>query len=201
MPRSVFLFNTHDLPHRPGERKEYSLKLNPPEAIGVDCLAIPAGTTIDLDLSIESVSEGVLASGNILAHAVGECIRCLTRIDWPISERFTELFIYESNDHSAHTKTRRNSNGKNSTENIDSDEDDLADEVLVMDGDEIDLELPIRDAVILNLPINPLCEPDCPGLCAGCGEKKSQLPSDHSHPETDSRWDKLKNFPNFYKKS
>jgi len=63
------------------------------------------------------------------------------------------------------------------------------------------LELPIRDAVILNLPINPLCEPDCPGLCAGCGEKKSQLPSDHSHPESDSRWDKLKNFPNFYKRA
>jgi uncharacterized protein len=193
MPRSVFLFNTHDLPHRPGERKEYSLTLKAVEPIGIDCLRIPANTPIEVELAIESVSEGVLASGSITASATGECIRCLSGIDWPISERFTELFRYESTD----KKVARGA------QNIDSDLDDLedesADEVFMMDGDEIDLELPIRDAVILNMPINPLCNPDCLGLCTGCGEKLSQLPADHGHPESDSRWDKLKNFPNFYK--
>lgn len=196
MPRSVFLFNTHDLPHRPGERKEYSLSLKSPEPIGIDCLRIPSNSLIEVELAIESVSEGVLASGSIKADATGECIRCLTGIDWPISERFTELFRYES-------VQKNHKNNKRSEQKLDSDlddlEDDADDEVFVMDGDEIDLELPIRDAVILNMPINPLCDPNCLGLCTGCGEKISQLPADHSHAETDSRWDKLKNFPNFYK--
>ncbi len=57
-----------------------------------------------------------------------------------------------------------------------------------MDGDEIDLEGPIRDAIILNLPINPLCSPDCLGLCPDCGEKWENLPEDHAHEVIDARW-------------
>jgi uncharacterized protein len=36
-------------------------------------------------------------------------------------------------------------------------------------GDQIDLEPPIRDAVLLSLPLLPLCQLDCRGLCAVCG--------------------------------
>jgi chromosomal replication initiator protein len=60
---------------------------------------------------------------------------------------------------------------------------------------EIDLELAIRDAVILNLDINPLCTEDCAGLCPGCGEKWINLPSDHAHTPDDPRWSALKDFP------
>ena len=62
------------------------------------------------------------------------------------------------------------------------------DEIRQMDGEDIDLEGPIRDAIILNLPINPLCTPDCPGLCPECGEKWRDLPDDHAHQVTDIRW-------------
>jgi uncharacterized protein len=67
-----------------------------------------------------------------------------------------------------------------------------ADELTFMIGDEIDLELPIRDAVILNLPVNPLCSDECPGLCQGCGEKWINLPEDHAHNPEDPRWAGLK---------
>ena len=55
-------------------------------------------------------------------------------------------------------------------------------------SDDIDLDGPIRDAIILNLPLNPLCKPDCMGLCSNCGEKFENLPKDHAHEKVDARW-------------
>ena len=63
-----------------------------------------------------------------------------------------------------------------------------------MDGELIDLDGPIRDAIILNLPINPLCSPDCPGLCPDCGLKWIELPDDHAHAPADIRWAGLENW-------
>jgi uncharacterized protein len=60
-----------------------------------------------------------------------------------------------------------------------------------MDGDILDLEAPIRDAIVLALPINPLCDDDCEGLCSECGEKWRELPEDHAHQQIDARWGAL----------
>ena len=70
--------------------------------------------------------------------------------------------------------------------------DENEEEQLLMDGDYIDLEAPIRDAIVLSLPINPVCDEECEGLCPGCGVKWSELPQDHVHEEIDSRWSGLK---------
>jgi uncharacterized protein len=96
MARSVFIFNTHDLPHRAGEMREYQLSLVLSEPLGVDLLAIKPDESIEVELRITSVDEGVLATGEITAVATGECGRCLDPITWPIDEAFTELFYYET---------------------------------------------------------------------------------------------------------
>ena len=57
-----------------------------------------------------------------------------------------------------------------------------------MDGDLIDLEPTLRDAVVLALPLTPLCDLDCGGLCVDCGERLDDLPEDHSHTTADPRW-------------
>ena len=57
-----------------------------------------------------------------------------------------------------------------------------------MQGDLIDLEPALRDAVVLALPTNPLCRDDCPGLCPECGAHWDDLPADHSHQQVDPRW-------------
>ncbi|HEY9276072.1 MAG TPA: DUF177 domain-containing protein, partial [Candidatus Nanopelagicaceae bacterium] len=67
-------------------------------------------------------------------------------------------------------------------------EDVDEDQEFIMEGDIADLEIPIRDAVILALPINPLCSENCRGLCSGCGEKWENLPGDHEHQLIDPRW-------------
>jgi uncharacterized protein len=191
MARSVFIFNTHDLPHRAGEMREHQLSLLLSEPLGVDLLAIKPGESIEVELRITSVDEGVLATGEITAVATGECGRCLDPITWPIDEAFTELFYYET------AASRAAEKGKKGAKSISKREEkkdiDLeADELTFMIGDEIDLELPIRDAVILNLPVNPLCSDECPGLCQGCGEKWINLPADHAHNPEDPRWAALK---------
>ncbi len=65
-----------------------------------------------------------------------------------------------------------------------------------MQGDLIDLEPAVRDAVVLALPTNPLCRDDCPGLCSECGVHWDDLPEDHTHEQTDPRWAALHNLTN-----
>ena len=70
--------------------------------------------------------------------------------------------------------------------------DDLdEEEEFMMEGDILNLETPIRDAIVLALPVNPLCDPDCLGLCPECGEKWAKLPEDHAHEAVDPRWKAL----------
>ena len=73
-------------------------------------------------------------------------------------------------------------------ENSTTDETTDEDEVRRLQGDLIDLEPAVRDAVVLALPANPLCRDDCPGMCAECGEPWDDLPADHTHEQIDARW-------------
>ena len=172
--KNSFLFNCHDLPRRAGEMREYELTIDDHEPIGVPLLAIPSDAPIYLDLRIESVDQGVLATGTASGEAVGECTRCLDPVVFDVEESFQELFHYQ-------VDYRQKSKGPVIEVG---DEDEL----LEMEGDLINLEGPIRDALILNLPVNPLCEEACEGLCPTCGLKWAQLPLDHAHAASDIRW-------------
>ncbi len=58
-----------------------------------------------------------------------------------------------------------------------------------LDGDFLDLEPAFRDAVVLALPLSPLCRDDCPGLCAECGAKLADVGPEHGHGDkVDPRW-------------
>jgi uncharacterized protein len=175
----VFLFNSYELPRRAGEMKEYSLDIVIPERIGIDVIAVLAGEEVHLDLRLESVTEGVLVSAELSGVADGQCMRCLDPIELPIDRRIQELYRYAPS--TPHTKAER----KRARQEA----DDLDEaEVLMMDGDFIDLETPIRDVIVLDLPVNPPCAPDCPGLCPVCGVKWSLLDSTHVHEVIDPRW-------------
>lgn len=165
--QSPFKVNLHELPRRAGEMKEYSLQFPAPDNIGVPLLQIPVGSNISVSFRAESVDDGVLITGAVVSNALGECGRCLDKIEMPIDQRFQELFLYAS---------RRSENPE---------EDD---ELFVLDGDIADLEVPVRDAVILSMPLNPLCDDECEGLCSQCGEKWRDLPENHGHEVVDPRW-------------
>jgi uncharacterized protein len=179
----VFQFNTHELPRRAGEMKEYQLDLEILEPVGVPLVAVPAGDVIEVDMRLESVAEGILLSADIYAIAKGECIRCLDPVEITVERKIQELYRYEP------TNDKGGKRKKHSSRTDTSDEIDLdAVDELWLDGNEMNLEIPIRDAVVLDLPINPLCSEECLGLCPDCGEKWEKLPEDHAHEVIDARW-------------
>ncbi|CAB4719015.1 MAG: DUF177 domain-containing protein [Actinobacteria bacterium] len=173
----VFTLNTFELPRRAGEMKEYELDIEVPENVGVPLIFVPAGEVIEVDARLESVTEGILLSAQIFATAKGECTRCLDPVVVEIDKKVQELYNYSAKV----TRAKKSS-----------DEDDLdLEEELMMDGDIMDLEIPIRDAIVLELPFNPLCTPDCLGLCPECGGKWADLAADHAHETIDARWASL----------
>lgn len=140
-----------------------------PEDLGTDVIGIPTGTDLELDLRLEAVMEGVLVSGSVRGQAVGECVRCLGEVAEFVDVHLTELYVYPERAAVA-------------VEDGDDEED-----VRELEGDLIDLEPALRDAVVPALPFQPLCRPDCPGLCSECGARLADDP-DHSHETLDPRW-------------
>jgi uncharacterized protein len=171
-PRQPLVVDTTKLPRQPGATRALKRVVLAPAALGLELISVPVGSDLELDLVLTSVSEGVYISGNVRGSLTGECGRCLNEISQSFDVSLAELFAYEA-----------------STTEETTDED----EVGRMQGDLIDLEPAVRDAVVLMLPTNPLCRPDCPGLCPDCGVHLDDLPADHSHEDVDPRWAALGN--------
>jgi uncharacterized protein len=139
-----------------------------PADLGIEVLSVPEGAPVELDLRLEAVMEGVLVTGTASAVLEGECARCLEPIHDELEVTFQELFVYDDIRDSAEAE-----------------EDD---EVSMLQDDLVDLEPLLRDAVVLALPFQPLCQDDCPGLCPECGVRLIDEP-DHAHEAPiDPRW-------------
>ena len=182
-PSHIYHLNTHEVPRRAGEMKEYQLDLLVPESVGVPLIAVPLGDVIEVDARLEAVAEGILLSAEIFATAKGECIRCLDPVEVEIDRKIQELYLYEEDAPKKGSRIKRD-------QPVDVDDVEVED-ILYLDGVIMDLEPPIRDAIVLELPVNPLCDPECLGLCPDCGQKWEVLPQDHAHEVIDARWSGL----------
>lgn len=165
-PRDPFVIDTRTLGRRPGSMRKDSYTVPAPADLGVEMVGVPEGTDIELDLRLEAVMEGVLVSGTARAPLSGECARCLDPLTSTTEVDFQELYVYDD--------TR-------SGESAEDDERRL-------EGDLIDLEPVVRDAMVLALPLSPLCRDDCPGLCSTCGVRLADAEPDHDHDAVDPRW-------------
>jgi uncharacterized protein len=168
--RSPLVVNISRLGRRPGSMMTLHETVPSPSRIGIELAAIDEGAPVELDLRIESVSEGALVTGTVSAPTTGECARCLTPVPGHVKIDLTELFAYPDSTTEATTE---------------------ADEVGHVVDNTIDLEQPIVDAVGLALPFSPLCRPDCQGLCPDCGIAMATAEPGHRHEKIDPRWAKL----------
>lgn len=168
---SPLQFSMRELARRPGSQRTESATFPAPAVFGTEVIAVPEGSEMKLDVSFESVSDGIWVSGTVAAEAVGECGRCLDEVRLPVAVSIQGLFLYPDAE-------------------VEGDEDDEADDVFEFDGETLDLEGLTRDAVTTELPFTPLCEPDCPGLCDQCGARLADDP-DHAHEVIDPRWTAL----------
>ena len=170
-PASPLVLDAKNVGRRPGSMHEVSLQADAPADFGTDVLTVPQGQPMDLQARMESVHEGVLVSGTVSAMATGACVRCLDEIDLPVDSSFQELFVWP--DRAKHHRE------------VDAEADEQ-DEHQIED-DRIDLEPVLRDAVLPNLPFQPVCRDDCPGLCSECGARLADDP-EHHHEQIDPRW-------------
>jgi uncharacterized protein len=127
-----------------------------PAELGSGLVRVPEGEPVQLEVRLEEVSDGVLVTAEVTAPLAGECARCLDEFASSVVVKFVELFSAQAED---------------------SDDDGY-----LLDGDLLDLEPALRDALVLELPLSPLCADDCQGLCSVCGVKLAEAEPDHHHP-------------------
>lgn len=170
--RNPLVFDTRDL--GPGVERTLTRTVPAPEHLGVELARIPAGADLDLDIQFEGVTEGVLVTASVTGPVAGECARCLEPVTSVITVRFQELFVLAGDDQL---------------------EEPDADDSYRLDGSGLlDLEPALRDAVVLELPLAPLCGEDCEGLCAECGVRLADAEPGHSHEQRGEMWALLKDF-------
>ena len=157
---SPYVVNVRDLVHRPGEMRERVLDFAVPEKLGEGAAAVAEGQNIHIDLRLEGLHDGVLASGDVDTVARAECVRCLDPVQIEVEVEFQELFAYSP---------------------------DEAFDYVVRD-DQLDLEPVVRDAVVLSLPFQPVCRPDCSGLDPVTGERLPDGFEREVEEARDPRW-------------
>jgi uncharacterized protein len=126
--------------------------------------SVPVGEPVTLDLRLDAVNAGIVATGVISAPWVGECRRCLREIHSRLEVRVQEVF----------------------------EPDPVEGETSKLDVDRIDLEPLARETVLLELPLAPLCREDCAGLCPICGADRAEADASggcgHEEAAVDVRW-------------
>lgn len=154
-----YLVNIRDIKNRPGELRERELTVASPEKLGEGLAWVPAGREVHIDLRLESVHEGILVTGNVDTVADAQSARTLTDFELPVEVEFQELFAYPSE--------------------VPSDYE--------VQGDHVDLEQVVRDAVVLFLPFQPVIagEPDTVELAEGI---TLVLADEERETPVDDRW-------------
>ena len=163
-PRSPLVLDTVELGRRPGSMRRVQRSVQAPADLGTEVIGVREGSDLELDLRLEAVTEGVLVSGTARVTATGECVRCLDDLERELEVDLQELFAYP---------------GKSPQ----GDDEDLRE----LEGDLLDLEGALRDAVVLALPFQPVCSDECLGLCSECGARLADDPG-HRHESVDPRW-------------
>ncbi len=179
---------------RPGQRQRLSTSV-PATSFGED----PWGPSVDridgdvtLELTLESVVEGILVRGTVSIAAISSCARCLAPSR---DERLVTLTELHRPQEERDAGRSRSSSDDGWLEDwvVEAEGDDDLDYHLV-DGDaQLELDRMVRDAFVVDRPVRILCRPDCAGLCVTCGADRNAEPCTHGdEAPLDPRWEALR---------
>jgi uncharacterized protein len=157
--RNALLVNVTELLRRPANRKTVQVSV-PSEGMTVVDSSVPPGAPIDVDVQLESLTDGIVVAGHVRAPWEATCRRCLGPVTGRLDVEVHEL--YQS--------------------------DPESDDAFAIEGDVLDLEPLVREALLLELPLAPLCRPDCAGLCLDCGADRNVTDCGHRPDVSDPRW-------------
>jgi uncharacterized protein len=148
-----------DLLRRSGQKRDTEMEAVLPD-LAVLQTQVPEGEAVHLTVHLESVNEGIVATGTASAPWTSVCRRCLRAIAETLEAPVMEVF----------------------------EADPVEGETQPLRGVEIDFEPVAREAVLLGLPLAPLCREDCAGLCPHCGIDLNEGGCSCREEVVDPRW-------------
>jgi uncharacterized protein len=160
--------NVSDLLRHPGSARDVHLEV-PIAGFENRSARLDEHVPLVLDLHLVGLSQGVVASGRVRGRWSADCSRCLNPIQRDFDLRLREVF----------------------------EDDPVEEETYPLVDEHIDLEQPLRDLVVPDLPIVPLCDPECLGLCPSCGADRNEGPCGCETARADPRWEALRNLDLF----
>lgn len=149
-----------ELRRRPGNRLEVRATV-PATGIHLGDVAVPDGSPIDVALDLESLTDGLVATGTVHARWEGACRRCLDPAGGEVSVAVRELF--------------RPAAGPD-------------EEAFPIVDDQVDLRPMVNEVLTCDLPMAPVCRDDCAGLCPVCGARRDAGDCGHEDRPVDPRW-------------
>jgi len=111
---------------------------------------------------LSRTAQGLYAHGRLTADTRSECVRCLSEIDLPLRVEVNDLFVYPASQATDPNLT-------------------------IPETGILDLSPVVREYLLLAVPLQPLCRPDCQGLCPECGNNRNETACDHTSAEVDPR--------------
>jgi len=148
-----------ELLRTPGEQKEVSRTMRAAE-LSLSDSSVPDGSTLSFDAVLDSLGDSIAVSGTVTYEWVGSCRRCLGPVGGTETAEVREVYSQ------------------------------LGDEdTFPLEGDDIDLEPLIREAVLLDLPVAPLCSDECRGPVPELYPAEPATdPDPDAEPLRDPRW-------------
>ena len=160
--RSALRVGVTELRRRPGTQRDVQVTTELSD-LAISTARVPQGEPVTVDALLEAIEGGITVTGRVLAPWEGECRRCLELVRGTLDVELREVF----------------------------EPDPSEGDTYPIEGDNIDLEPVVRDAVLLHLPLAPLCREDCAGpapeefptVVAG-----TQQPEEEDERPRDPRW-------------
>ncbi len=156
------LINAAELLRRPGSERRIGLETTVAE-LGIADRRFDVGATVVVSLRMESLTDGIVVDGELRAPWADSCRRCLAAASGEVVSEVHELYQQVITDPDA----------------------------FPIVGDQIDLAPMVRENLLLDGPLAPLCRPDCAGLCPTCGIDRNTATCDCDASVVDPRWDAL----------
>ena len=119
--------------------------------------------------NVGKTPQGLILQVDFSAETTLDCVRCLTNFEHQLNWSFTELYAFDK---------------RSETES----------ELFLPDDAHLDLAELIRDFALLEIPISPIHDENCKGLCAKCGQNLNIKDCGHRPEQSDSPFAKLKDF-------
>lgn len=164
---------------RPEQSKQIDADFPAPSGIGDEIIGVKEGEPVHVSGSFDSIVDGLILNASINAPVHAECTRCLKPIKRDWTTHVTAFFPYKDE--------RDNRNQPDEVDIIAGEEESEDTYPLFDNGAFANLEALLRDTLVDELPLQPLCREDCRGLCSQCGVDLNENP-DHVHETTDIRF-------------